>query len=431
MIKTSQKRRWRLSIFSKLLAIMLGTLVILLVIVTVIFALLIFPTSVSTSEYAARQYTQLLAATQPDLEAASKIHKDLGIDIRYEGAAGSWTTSETLPTLEQVRNGHAHLSFGHQYHLVSAANGGTYLFAWDVRDKMRAAHQKLLWMLLLMIVGVVLTAYWFQKRLLRPVQSLGDGVARMSAGQLDVVLPEVTYDELGTLTTAFNQMVSRVKEMIHARDQLLLDVSHELRSPLTRMKVALALLPEHDNKANLEADVKEMETMISELLELERLRTPHGLRKQEQDVVPIVHEIAQLFENRTPGVHLMARPETIFANVDDEKLRTVLRNLLDNAFKYSLPDSQPVILFVSENQDCVVIRVQDDGQGVPEAQMANIFEPFFRIDPSRSKKTGGYGLGLSMCKRIIEAHGGTIQATNNAVRGASFAVTIPAAKCIP
>ena len=431
MTKTSQKRRLRLSIFSKLLAIMLGTLVILLVIVTVIFALLIFPTSVSTSEYAAQQYTQLLASTQPDLEVANKIHKDLGIDIRYEGAAGSWTTSGTLPTVEQVRNRHAHLSFGHQYHLVSAANGGTYLFAWDVRDKMRAAHQKLLWMLLLMIVGVVLTAYWFQKRLLRPVQALGDGVARMSAGQLDVVLPEVTYDELGTLTTAFNQMVSRVKEMIHARDQLLLDVSHELRSPLTRMKVALALLPEHDNKANLEADVKEMETMISELLELERLRTPHGLRKQKQDVVPIVREVAQLFENRTPGVHLISRPETIFANVDDEKLRTVLRNLLDNAFKYSLPDSQPVVLSVSENQDCVVICVQDDGQGVPEAQIANIFEPFFRIDPSRSKKTGGYGLGLSMCKRIIEAHGGTIQATNNAIRGASFAVTIPAARCIP
>ena len=428
MIKTSQKRRWRLSIFSKLLAIMLGTLVILLVIVTVIFALVIFPTSVSTSEHAARQYTQLLAATQPDLEVANKIHKDLGIDIRYEGAAGSWTTSETLPTVEQVRNGHVHLSFGHQYHLVSAANGGTYLFAWDVRDKMHAAHQKLLWMLLLMIVGVVLTAYWFQKRLLRPVQMLGDGVARMSAGQLDVVLPEVTYDELGTLTTAFNQMVSRVKEMIHARDQLLLDVSHELRSPLTRMKVALALLPEHDNKANLEADVKEMETMISELLELERLRTPHGLHKQKQDVVPMVREIAQLFENRTPGVHLIAHPGTIFANVDGEKLRTVLRNLLDNAFKYSLPDSQPVILSVSENQDSVVIRVQDDGQGIPEAQMANIFEPFFRIDPSRSKKTGGYGLGLSMCKRIIEAHGGTIQATNNAVRGASFAITIPAAR---
>lgn len=425
MNKPSRKPRWRLSIFSKLLAIMLGTLVVLLAIVSVIFALVIFPTAVSTSEHAARQYTTLLAATQPNFETANNIHKEIGIDIRYEGAAGSWTTSTTLPTVEQVRNGQARLSFGHQYHLVTAANGGTYLFAWDVRNQMHSAHEKLLWMLLLMIVGVVLTAYWFQKRLLRPVRSLGEGVARMSAGQLDVVLPQVTHDELGTLTTAFNQMVSRVKEMIHARDKLLLDVSHELRSPLTRMKVALALLPDDENRANLDADVKEMETMISELLELERLRTPHGLRQQKQDVVPIVREIAQQFENRAPSIHLIARPETVFANVDYEKLRTVLRNLLDNAFKYSLPDSQPVILSISEDGDWVVIRVQDDGQGIPEGQMVNIFEPFFRIDPSRSKKTGGYGLGLSMCKRIVEAHGGTIQIENKSGRGVSFILTIP------
>jgi signal transduction histidine kinase len=405
---------------------MLGTLVVLLAIVTVIFALVIFPTSVSTSEHAARQYTQLLAASQPNLEAAINIHKQIGLDIRYEGPDGAWATSDKLPTVEQVRSRQVHSSFGHEYHLAAASGGGTYLFAWDVRDQMHSAHEKLLWMFLLMIVGVVLTAYWFQKRLLRPVQSLGDGVSRMSAGQLDMVLPIVSHDELGTLTAAFNQMVSRVKEMIHARDQLLLDVSHELRSPLTRMKVALALLPEDENKTSLDADVKEMETMISELLELERLRAPHGLCLQKQDVVRIVREVAEQFENRAPGVQLMAHPEPIFASVDCEKLSTVLRNLLDNAFKYSLPDSQRVILSVSANQDSVLIRVQDDGQGIPEAHMTNIFEPFFRIDPSRSRKTGGYGLGLSICKRIVEAHGGAIHIENNPGRGASFILTIPA-----
>ena len=425
MTKPLWSSRWRPSIFTKLLAIMLGTLVVLLAMVIVIFALVIFPTSVSTSEHAARQYTRLLAATQPNLEAAKAIRNEIGLDIRYEGPSGSWATSDKLPTIDQVRNGHAHSSFGHEYHLAAASNGGTYLFVWDVGDQMRSAHLKLLGTVLLMIVGVVFTAYWFQKRLLRPVESLGDGVARMSAGQLDVALPVVTHDELGTLTTAFNQMVRRVKDMIQARDQLLLDVSHELRSPLTRMKVALALLPEDDNKASLDADVKEMETMIAELLELERLRTPHGLSKQRQEVVSIVREAAQLSEKRAPGVHLIARPHTIFASIDREKLRTVLRNLLDNAFKYSLPDSQPITLSVSEIQDWVVIRVQDDGQGIPDEERASIFEPFFRIDPSRSKKTGGYGLGLSMCKRIVEAHGGTIQLENNPVRGSSFILKIP------
>src|SRR5215469_16251806 len=121
LIKTSEKRRWRLSIFSKLLAIMLGTLVILLVIVTVIFALVIFPTSVSTSEHAARQYTQLLAASQPNLETANKIHAEIGLDIRHEGPRDSWATSDKLPTAEMVRSGRAHSSFGHEYHLVTAS----------------------------------------------------------------------------------------------------------------------------------------------------------------------------------------------------------------------------------------------------------------------------------------------------------------------
>ena len=83
-------------------------------------------------------------------------------------------------------------------------------------------------------------------------------------------------------------------------------------------------------------------------------------------------------------------------------------------------------LSVSETQGWVVIRVQDDGQGIPDTQMANIFEPFFRVDPSRSKKTGGYGLGLSMCRRIVEAHQGVIQVENNPGRGVTFILKIPA-----
>jgi signal transduction histidine kinase len=126
----------------------------------------------------------------------------------------------------------------------------------------------------------------------------------------------------------------------------------------------------------------------------------------------------------------------------------VFRNLLENAVKYSQPDSRAVELTLTlspaasamprraeaprstpapapSGGDTVIIRVTDDGPGIPEADIENLFEPFFRVDRSRSKKTGGYGLGLSICKRIIEAHGGTITAENNPVRGASFIVSLP------
>ena len=106
-------------------------------------------------------------------------------------------------------------------------------------------------------------------------------------------------------------------------------------------------------------------------------------------------------------------------------MRTVLCNLLENAVKYSLPDSCAVEMSAAQNGERVIIRVTDDGPGIPDPDMPNLFEPFFRVNRSRSKKTGGYGLGLSISKRIVEAHGGTIGAENHAPRGASFVVTLP------
>src|SRR5262249_50864403 len=111
--------------------------------------------------------------------------------------------------------------------------------------------------------------------------------------------------------------------------------------------------------------------------------------------------------------------------VDAERIRTVFRNLLENAVKYSLPDSRPVELFADQEADRIIVRINDDGPGIPEEDQANLFEPFFRVDRSRSKRTGGYGLGLSIAKRIVEAHRGTIAVANNATRGASFVVTLP------
>ncbi len=134
------------------------------------------------------------------------------------------------------------------------------------------AHLGLLVLLLFVIAGVVLAAHLVLGHLLRPLRILSDGVARLGEGELDVHLPPSTPDEFGRLTDAFNNMVGSVKDMIGARDQLLIDVSHELRSPLTRMKVALELLPDDGERARLAGDVAEMERMVTELLELERLR---------------------------------------------------------------------------------------------------------------------------------------------------------------
>src|SRR5262249_27317409 len=196
---------------------------------------------------------------------------------------------------------------------------------------------------------------------------LGAGGARLSAGELDVVLPRPTRDEFGALTKAFNEMVGRVRAMIVARDQLLLDVSHELRSPLTRMRVAVELLPESPDREHMITDIAEMEAMIAELLELERLRDGRGVQIAPRDLALIIRDVVASVADKRPGVEIVALPRQIPVEIDAEKMRTVLRNLLDNAIKYSLADSRAVEVSAACDDQRVVLRVSDDGAGIPEA----------------------------------------------------------------
>jgi signal transduction histidine kinase len=167
--------------------------------------------------------------------------------------------------------------------------------------------------------------------------------------------------------------------------------------------------------------------MTTELLELERLRDGRTLRTTREDLVELLHEAAQTYKDTPPGIHVSASHSEIPLDLDVDGVRTVLGNLLGNAVKYSLPDSRPIELTATRERDTLVVRVIDDGPGIPAQDLVNIFEPFFRVDRSRSRKTGGYGLGLSICKRIVEAHGGHIEATNKPGRGTCFTLTFATA----
>jgi signal transduction histidine kinase len=419
------------SVFAKLVAVMLTMAASLLLLVGGFFWFIVSPVVSTSIDRVLEEHARTIAATSPDVETARSLGARLGFQVRYEGPAGSWSTVSGLPAIDDVQHlglrGWAPLLHRQHYYLARGSDGGSYLFAWDVPRSMQGVHVALLILLLLVMTVVVLTAHMVLKRLLRPLRGLSEGVARLGAGELDVTLPNPTRDEFGKLTEAFNHMVGRVRGMIGARDQLLVDVSHELRSPLTRMKVALELLPPGEQRTGMAADVAEMERMIAELLELERLRDGRGVDPVRQDLMPIVREAAESIQNRPPGIQVVSMSQEIPVAIDAEKIRMVLRNLLENAVKYSLPDSRAVEVSAAHNGERVVIRVTDDGPGIPERDIANLFEPFFRVDRSRSKKTGGYGLGLSISKRIVEAHGGTIAVENNLKRGASFVLTLPKA----
>ncbi len=417
MSEVSRPVAWYRSIFVRQLAIMLATTASLLLFVGGFFYSILGP-SLSMSRGLVAEYARALASTAPGEAQAKEIADRLGLKIRYEGPGGAWETAPGLPHLSEVNKG------WHDLTIAPAPQGGTYLIYWDLGRRMRRAHSHLLWVLHAVMAMIVLLAYLVLRRSLRPLRALHEGVTRLSEGELDVTVPSRTRDEFGALAQAFNQMVRRISEMLRARDQLLLDVSHELRSPLTRVKVALALLPEGDKRRRIEADVAEMEAMIAELLELERLRGGQGLRRERLELVALLRQVAEGFEDRPPGVRFVAAAPEIWVEVDGEKIRVVLRNLLENAFKYSLADSRPVEVAVRADGETVTLVVADDGPGLPAEDLHNLFEPFFRVDRSRSKKSGGYGLGLSICKRIVEAHGGRIEAANRSGRGAELTVTL-------
>ena len=248
----------------------------------------------------------------------------------------------------------------------------------------------------------------------------------MGEGNLEYRLPEKRGDELGNLARAFNRMSERLREMLTAREQLLLDVSHELRSPLTRMKVALEFIPENSSRDSLQSDVQDMEQMVTEILETARLKSEYGkLDRQPTDLAQLIQEACLPFEKKAPGIKFENAVEKSRAQVDAGQIKTVLKNLLANALKYSMPENDPVKIRLSRNDSGMQIEIQDHGLGISQEEMDLIFEPFYRIDKSRNKNTGGYGLGLSLCKTIIEAHGGTISVQSNMGEGVKFSLLLP------
>jgi signal transduction histidine kinase len=265
--------------------------------------------------------------------------------------------------------------------------------------------------LIVLLSAILACAYFVIRWILRPVTRLSEGVLQVGAGNLDYRVPAGGRDELGRLAAAFNAMTGRIKAMLASREQLLLDVSHELRSPVTRMKVALEFIPETNAKKSIREDLSEMEAMITELLETHRLGSEHGrLELQEADLAALAGQVAEGFSHREPGVNVSPPAGRWPVRIDPRRIKIVLDNILENALKYSQGAGEPVRVYFEKTQSYSVVKIRDAGQGMPPEDLPNIFEPFYRVDRSRSKQTGGYGLGLSICKTIMEAHGGKIEA---------------------
>lgn len=355
----------------------------------------------------------------PDTLKAREIAASHGIQIRFENAQMQWTSHKPMldfdqlkqPALQEKRRTHAGYQRGAGLYVDIQQDQGRYLFILRPENEMLESIATLNNILNIVFMTLVIIGIYFAMRwLLKPVTTLHEGVQQLSRGNLEYVAPAKRSDELGLLVQSFNQMTARIKKMIQAKERLLLDVSHELRSPLTRVKVALELLENSKAKQNIHSDVSEMETMITEILESQRLNSEYGgVMLQRTDLAAVLKEVCAEFQQQKPGVKLRALRNSVQLDLDPERTRILFKNIISNAVKYSATEGKAVEISLQDHNGEVVVSVQDFGAGIPEEDLPHIFEPFYRVDKSRSKSTGGYGLGMNLSKNIMEAHGGNIE----------------------
>ncbi|MGQ3050373.1 MAG: HAMP domain-containing sensor histidine kinase [Roseateles sp.] len=280
--------------------------------------------------------------------------------------------------------------------------------------------------LLLLFVGVAVGAYPVVRRLTRRLEALKRGVEQFGAGQLAHRVDDSGRDEVAALAASFNQAADRIQTLLRSHQALLANASHELRSPLARLKMAFAMLddaaPAQRERLGREIDVNiaELDALVEEVLLASRLEA--GSAVGETQVV----ELLALGAEEAARAEAAFEPETDSARVDGEErlLRRALRNLLDNARRYGGPDVQLALQPVNGGYEFVVA---DRGPGVPENLRERIFEPFYRL-PGHAEMAGGVGLGLSLVKQIAERHGGSVRCQARDGGGSRFVIFLPAAR---
>jgi signal transduction histidine kinase len=276
---------------------------------------------------------------------------------------------------------------------------------------------------LFVLAGCFLAVRW----LVRPLKWIQAGTSRIGQGDLDYRIVTNRRDDLGDLAAGINHMADDVRDMLEAKRQLLLAISHELRSPLTRAKVALEFLDDDQVKRNLLEDIREMERLISDLLESERMNVGHTtLQRSLVDLCAMLTGvISDEFQEEAERIELKLPPGGVVREVDEVRLRLVAKNLIENALRYTPPDSARVEVELTVKPGMVLLQIRDHGPGISREHLSSISQPFYRADPARSRSTGGLGLGLYLARRIAEAHNGSLVIESELGQGTLVTVTIP------
>jgi len=273
--------------------------------------------------------------------------------------------------------------------------------------------------LAILLLAVLLLSYVAVRWATRPLHLLAEAADALGR---DIQRPPLAEDgptEIRRAARAFNSMQQRLVRFIEDRTRIFAAMSHDLKTPITRMRLRADLLEDEELRQRFEADLKEMETMVTQTLEFMR-GMGGGEARQDVDVMALLESLQSDNESMGRGVQVEGHAAAPFpARVS--LLRRCLANLVDNAVLYG----GRAIVRVEDTPECLTLRVLDEGPGIPEAELEKVFEPFYRLEQSRSRATGGTGLGLAIARNIAHMHGGDIVLRNRPQGGLEAILTLP------
>lgn len=403
-------------------------------------------------DYVDHLAADVAAGGSPSIERAQALTQRLPLTISIVGPQVNWHSHPDQQRLHwrrdraRDRSGDDDAGWGDDrdwQQLLQRTTADGHRLEFGVNEAVFDRRPKLVGYTLVALLILTLLAFLYVRRLLRPLDDIRQGALRFGAGRFDQPIP-VRHpqgpDELGELAATINTMGQDIQQMLDAQRALLLAISHELRSPLTRARLNTELLPEGaefaPQREALLRDLSEMARLISDLLESERLAGRHkALHREPTDPVALAREVIDELAVTQPaarGIALHITDEPSLLPLDRIRTRLLLRNLLDNALRHSAGAPVPVTLYVRPmaTGQGIELEVRDHGPGVPEDQLAHLGQPFFRPDTARTRSAGGVGLGLYLCRLVAQAHGGSL-VVRNAQPGLSVLVSLPSMEATP
>ena len=368
--------------------------------------------------------------TPPNLNNAMRLADELEWSIAINNPIMRWSSDNEyrLPVEQSVFNrtltSDAEVRSIDNEDIIMVQRGGYDFYLYQQSLSENNSNYIVLYIGVALASIVLFLNYFMVNRLLDPVRMLRKGAERIRLGELNFRVKGNRQDELGELTESINHMADSLQSMLEAKRQLLLAISHELRTPITRAKLRLEFMPESDEKDQLKEDIQEIEQLITDLIEAERLNEEHAvLTAEPTPLAAFVEGVCEQFESYPGDLELELPDEDREFIIDNLRVRLLITNLVNNAIRHG--ESNPIIVRVSFNGEFAHLEVEDHGEGIAAEHLTHICEPFYRADSARQRNTGGFGLGLYLCRLIAQAHGGELIIESQLGKGTHIKVKLP------